>query len=157
MFRIGLILSQKIADNPEYVGYIVDSEYNKRGSLEKIITGKNPQFPDLLLHMRGNNRNENLMIAEFKVSSTPLSTIGFRNDVKKLKYLTADNEYNYQLGAHVYLCSSGYVIKWYISGIPEHGFTIYSNKSQEILCQPSANISNKVFLKKYEEMDSLHN
>lgn len=154
VFRIGLILSRITADNQECAGYFVDSEYNKRGSLKKLITGDYAQYPDLILHKRGNNPDENLLVVEFKVSSTPLEKEGFENDVKKIRYLTANNEYNYRLGAHVCLCSSGYIIKWYLSGLPEHGFTYYSNIRKTILEQPTETISNNDFMKKYGRIDS---
>lgn len=153
VFRIGLILSRKITDNQEYAGCVVDSEYNRRGSLEKIISRENPQYPDLLIHKRGDNSSENLLVIEFKVSSTKLDKDPFENDVNKLKHLTANNEYNYQLGAHVYLCRYGYIIKWYTSGFPEDEFTIYSSKSKrkKILEQPTGKFSKISFLKQYKK------
>lgn len=155
VFRIGLILSQKIGDNQEYAGYIVDSEYNKRGSLEKIITGKYAQYPDLLLHKRGDNPDENLLVVEFKVSSTRLDKDPFENDVEKLKYLTDNNEYHYRLGAHVCLCPSGYIVKWYMSGSAESGFTSYSKNDGQMIPEQSANdIVNSDFRKRYNKMES---
>ena len=154
VFRIGLILSQKIMSNELYSDYSVDSEYNKRGSLDKIITGKKAQYPDLMLHKRGDNPDENLLVAEFKVSSTDLTENDFKNDVKKLEYLTCDNEYNYKLGAHVFLCPSGYIIKWYQSGKPESGFNIFFDTEKSKLEESDPKVLNNKFLKEYEKKKS---
>ena len=154
VFHIGLILSQKIKEYSEYSSYSVDSEYNKRGSLDKIITGDYPQYPDLMLHKRGDNPDENLLIVEFKVSSTSLTKADFKNDVEKLKYLTKDGEYNYKFGAHVFLCSSGYIIKWYQSGKPESGYYIYSGILKKELGESDPKVLKNKFLREYKEMKS---
>lgn len=149
VFRIGLILSQKINGNLEYTGYSVDSEYNKRGSLDKIITRDNAQYPDLILHRRGNNPDENLLVVEFKILPTNRPIDDFKNDKDKLVHLTKDKEYNYKLGAHVCLYSSGYIIKWYQAGKPESEFYIFDNKGKEELKNSDSRILNNKFLKVY--------
>ena len=154
VFRIGLILSQKIKENSEYSSYSVDSEYNKRGSLDKIITGDYAQYPDLMLHKRGDNPDENLLVVEFKVQSTSFTKDGFENDVKKLEHLTKNNEYNYKLGAHVFLCPSGYIIKWYQSGNPKPGLYIYSITLKKELEESDPKVLNNKFLKEYEKKKS---
>ncbi|MDD3052556.1 MAG: hypothetical protein PHR06_15640 [Candidatus Cloacimonetes bacterium] len=154
VFRIGLILSRKIMSNELYSGYSVDSEYNKRGSLDKIITGDYAQYPDLMLHKRGVNPDENLLVVEFKVQSTSFTKDGFDNDVKKLEYLTCDNEYNYKLGAHVFLCPSGYIIKWYKSGKPESGFNIFFDTEKSKLEESDLKVLKNKFLKEYDKKKS---
>ncbi|ADN36429.1 hypothetical protein Mpet_1676 [Methanolacinia petrolearia DSM 11571] len=152
VFRIGLILSQKIKDNPEYSGYSVDCEYNKRGDHPKIISNKNPQSPDLMLHRRGDFPEDNLLVVEFKVLCKGFYKKGFYNDIEKLKILTKDGEYNYRLGAHVFLCSSGYIIKWYESGKDEPDFYIYSAIQEEELNKDDKRLRANKFLKEYENI-----
>lgn len=148
VFRIGLILSQNIDKIREFSGYSVDSEYNKRGSLEKIISRRNPQFPDLILHQRG-NPSENLLVVEFKKSSTHPTDDDLENDRKKLEYLTKDKEYNYKVGAHVCLCRSGYIIKWYIAGNSEPEPYIYSSTQKRELKESDPKVLHNIFLKNY--------
>lgn len=154
VFRIGLILSQTIVSDELYSGYSIDSEYNKRGSLNKIITGDRAQYPDLMLHKRGDNPEENLLVVEFKIPSTSLrfSKKGFDNDVKKLVYLTSDNEYNYKLGSHVFLCSSGYIIKWYQSSKPEGGYFIYSSTLKMDVAESALKSLNIDLFKEYQNI-----
>lgn len=154
VFRIGLILSRKIENNEAYRCCSVDCEYNKRGDHPKTISNKNPQSPDLMLHRRGDFPENNLLVVEFKVSSTDLTENCFENDVKKLKHLTKNNEYNYKLGAHVFLCPSGYIIKWYQSGNPKPGLYIYSITLKKELEESDPKVLNNKFLKEYEKKKS---
>lgn len=154
VFRIGLILSKKIENNKSYSYYSVDCEYNKRGDHKKIISTKNPQSPDLMLHRRGDFPRENILVVEFKVQSRNLYKKGFENDIKKLQILTSKNEYNYKLGAHVFLCPSGYIIKWYQAGKAKSGFYIYSNSLKNELKKSDPKVLKNKFLKEYEKMKS---
>ena len=150
VFRIGLILSRKIESNKSYSGYSVDCEYNKRGDYKKIISSKNPQSPDLMLHRRGDFSDENLLVVEFKVYSKKFYKKGFKNDIKKLQILTSKREYNYKLGAHVCLCPSGYIIKWYQSGKPEQGFFIYSITLKKELEESDPKLLDTKFIREYK-------
>lgn len=159
VFRIGLTLSQIITpsseknDNTKYSGYSVDCEYNKRGDHPKTISNKNPQSPDLMLHRRGDFPDDNLLVVEFKVRLKSFYKKGFCNDVKKLKILTSKNDYNYKLGAHVFLCPSGYLIKWYQYGKPEAGFYVYSYGLKRELKEPDPKVLKNRFLKEYKKIE----
>lgn len=63
VFRIGVILSQKINEKDEYLGYSVDCEYNKRGDQPKNISSENPQSPDLMIHRRGDDSDKNSLLS----------------------------------------------------------------------------------------------
>jgi hypothetical protein len=107
-----------------------------------------------MLHRRGDFPEENLLVVEFKVLSRNFYKKGFENDIKKLKILTSNTDYNYKLGAHVFLCPSGYIVKWYKSGKPESGFIIYSYALKNELEESNPKVLNNKFLKEYEEMKS---
>ena len=119
VFRVGHYLSKLLDEDYPNSEYSVDSEYNRRGSLEKRICSSHAQYPDLILHKRGDTSatdGNNLLVVEFKRARERNYKKGFENDVKKLEHLTQNNDYNYLLGSHVYLENDNYMIVWYIRG-----------------------------------------
>ncbi|MGJ1227112.1 hypothetical protein [Sphingobacterium siyangense] len=75
-------------------------------------------FPDIIVHKRGNNKN-NLLIIEVKKAS---SNVPFDYDrLKLIAYTTSEqgNHLKYQLGAFIVINESGnYIIEYYKDGIP---------------------------------------
>ena len=107
-----------------------------------------------MLHRRGDFPEDNLLVVEFKVRLKSFYKKGYYNDIEKLKILTSNIDYNYKLGAHVFLCPSGYIIKWYQSGTPESGSYIYSSILKKELEESDPKILKNKFLKEYKEMKS---
>jgi len=90
--------------------YIVDCEYNRNIDAEDLkkrldIVGDcigyednigSTIYPDIIVHKRGNNLN-NLLVIEVK-KHTNSCLKGIERDRCKLKYFTADSGLNYKLG-----------------------------------------------------------
>ena len=99
VFRFGIYFQQELNKIPELKDLNLDCEYNRKGTNPKSITIKNRIMPDIILHQRGNN-NHNLLVLEFK---------GWWNknqeyDKKKIERLI-DNagEYGYKEGYTILL------------------------------------------------------
>ena len=79
----------------------LDFEYNRNGRQPKRIPA-NPQngaFPDLIMHQRGSNKC-NLLIMEFK----PPWNTNTRDDYKKIQqFIDPDDSYNYLCGKSILL------------------------------------------------------
>ncbi|WP_454953902.1 hypothetical protein [Fusobacterium hwasookii] len=107
MFHLqNLLLNEIYQEN--YKEYFVDSEYNRRKEIVKILPKeyrelkkKDKQiYPDIILHQR--NSEKNLMIIEMK--KTYSSDEGGKNENRdRLKFLTSlrkENKYKYLLGVY---------------------------------------------------------
>lgn len=141
-FHLGLIMYSKRGDFG-LGDYDVDSEYNKNGELQKVINSK-VRYPDLIIHKRGKNPNNNLLVIEIKKGSRYFKREDFDNDVAKLKFLTENEDYQYKLGAHVCLDSNNFIIKWYLDGKSQNGFYLHDS---------TLNFENNNFIKKYGKID----
>ena len=75
--------------------YNVDCEYNRDGYEAKLI-GKNRIFPDFIVHRRGTN-DDNLLVIEFKT----WWNVNNENDIVKLQNMMSER-YRYQ---YQYACS----------------------------------------------------
>ncbi|MDR0493098.1 MAG: leucine-rich repeat protein [Nitrososphaerota archaeon] len=99
-FRIGHYLCNRIKDT-KFQSYNVDMEYNKNGINVECINGKGVQ-PDLIVHQRGNNE-ANLLIVEFEYGSNDPDV---SSNVEKLRMFTDQNgKYRYKLGILIKLRS----------------------------------------------------
>lgn len=66
VFRFGLYFQQALDECGKFKDYNLDCEYNRNGTGPKTLPMvENRIFPDLILHQRGNNNN-NLLVVEFK-------------------------------------------------------------------------------------------
>ena len=88
-FRLGYYLQN------EFIGYDVDSEYNRHIKNIKKIEDANV-FPDLIIHKRLKDEH-NLLWIEIKKKQEDC-----KNDIKRLKEVTI-NEYLYKYGAMIIL------------------------------------------------------
>ncbi len=76
----------------------LDFEYNKNlDNVKRTETFLNGTYPDLILHKRGTNE-DNILVLEFK----PWWNNNSSRDIEKLKdFLNQDGEYRYKFGAFV--------------------------------------------------------
>ena len=88
-FRLGYYLQN------EFIGYDVDSEYNRHIKNIKKIEDANV-FPDLIIHKRLKDEH-NLLWIEIKKKQEDC-----KNDIRRLKEVTI-NEYLYKYGAMIIL------------------------------------------------------
>jgi hypothetical protein len=66
VFRFGIYLQELANENDMLKGYNIDVEYNRNFNDPKRLKGKkNGAVPDLIIHKRGTNE-DNLLIIEFK-------------------------------------------------------------------------------------------
>lgn len=99
VFRFGYYF-QRLINNSPFSNYNMDCEYNKNHSNPKrTINFRNGTYPDIILHRRGRNGN-NLLLIEFK-------TWWQRNnasDIQKIKDFTDQNgDYKYAMGLSIIL------------------------------------------------------
>lgn len=86
--------------------YNLDCEYNKNGEhIKETPRCPNGTRPDLILHKRGQNNN-NMLVVEFKPcrahNKKDIATNKYMDEIK-LEDFTAQGVYNYQLGVWVKL------------------------------------------------------
>ena len=99
VFRFGLYFQKVLDECGMFYGYNLDCEYNRNGSDPKRLIVGDRIFPDLILHRRGNN-DGNLLVIEFK---------GWWNrkqeyDEKKIRQLIDKNgEFRYHEGYAIIL------------------------------------------------------
>ena len=110
VFRLGLYVAQ----NFETCGYHVDCEYNRRGAEPKPLRGKRFNFPDVIVHQRGNSEN-NLLVVEVKTRNDTRSA-HFQNDINKLIGFSEEGPYSYRGGIHVYISATICCLAWYQEG-----------------------------------------
>lgn len=110
VFRLGLY----VAHNFEKCGYDVDCEYNRREDGKKSLIGRQYNYPDLIVHRRGNNEN-NLLVVEVKTRNDRQSA-HFQNDINKLIGFTKKGPYSYAGGIHVYISKTICCLAWYQDG-----------------------------------------
>ena len=99
VFRFSLYLYEILRDSERFSGLNLDIEYNKNLGGAKIIPDcDNGVRPDLLLHERGNN-NKNTLVVEFKKGD---SQEVLNDDEKKIKaFMSPQGEYKYKYGATI--------------------------------------------------------
>ena len=89
VFRLGVCLDNILKN----YGYNVDCEYNRIGIKPKSLIGKRLNYPDIIVHKRGDDRN-NALVVEVK---TPRDSDRehFNNDKIKLEGFTSEPPYEY--------------------------------------------------------------
>lgn len=96
VFRFGIYFNQAVENSN--LNYTVDVEYSKNIDKIKRIGTKNV-IPDLILHERGNNEN-NVLVMEFKTWWGE----GQKHDREKIKqFCKFEGEYKYQYGVTILL------------------------------------------------------
>lgn len=109
-FRFGLYFAALLPTSSfAGVDITVDFDYNRNGENAKLMEGFDPThgvFPDLILHHRGFN-DTNILVIEFK-GTWNNDRAGRNSDIRKLIEFTHPerNDYQYGLGAFVDLNST---------------------------------------------------
>lgn len=87
---------QNILDsNPVFQNYVLDCEYNRNGIQAKALPSfPNGVYPDIIIHNRGNNDN-NLLILEVK---TYWNTDNMQDERKISEFLDPNGEYHFSFG-----------------------------------------------------------
>ncbi len=108
VFRFGYYFQFYLNKRGLFKDYNVDCEYNRNnGDLKRTNSKPNGTMPDIILHKRGSN-SYNLLVIEFKGSWNKNIT-GVENDRKKLKDYTdlsgkkERNDYRFKYGLEVFL------------------------------------------------------
>ena len=99
VFRFGHYLQNLMDATGEFQYFNLDFEYNRNGRQPKRIptNPRNGAFPDLIIHRRGSNQY-NLLIMEFK----PPWNTDTEDDYKKLQqFINPRDGYNYLCGKSI--------------------------------------------------------
>ncbi len=98
VFRYAHYLQSELEKTNKYRGYNLDCEYNRDGSdLKHIYESDHGVFPDLIIHKRGSNKN-NLLIIEFKTYWNNDIT----NDERKIReFININGRFKYKYGFSV--------------------------------------------------------
>jgi len=112
VFRFAFYLQEILSSNKIYSDYNLDCEYNRNGTKPKRISalGRNV-YPDLIIHQRGNNDN-NLLVMEFKTYWNRKQ----KDDIKKIKAFISDSTeegYNYKYGIAVLINQNSINLKMF--------------------------------------------
>ena len=90
--------------------YDLDAEYNRDIDMIKRLPGwPNGCYPDLILHKRGNNQN-NILIIECKGWWSSEEAI--QNDREKIMQFLHSERYQYLFGLQIIFCREGMELKW---------------------------------------------
>jgi len=133
VFRFGhyldLLFSEFINQNTEIQNlknhYSIDVEYNRNGLKPKHLAGIGNVYPDLIIHHRGDNE-DNLLVIEFKgwwqlrnQDLNSLNTTGnlpnkttINQDITKILAFIKNEEYNYKFGLFILITKKGFVYEW---------------------------------------------
>lgn len=100
VFKFAHYLQILLDEDEEFLEYDLDVEYNRNGNSPKIIPGRrNGAEPDVIIHKRGSNMH-NLLMIEFKTHWNSET----KDDLKKLKEFTRNSGiYKYSLGLSIVL------------------------------------------------------
>lgn len=108
VFRFGIYFQQLINET-NCRDLNVDVEYNRNMYEKKILPSfSNGTFPDLILHKRGSN-DHNILVLEFKTWWNPHT----KEDIKKIdQFMDKNGKYHYLVGASIVLYKENYTINW---------------------------------------------
>lgn len=109
VFRFGLYLYE-IIKNSNFSDFDIDVEYNRNGNdIKRIPSRPNGSFPDLIIHKRGVN-TDNLLVVEFK---TEWSNQTQQDDVKKIRdFMNKEGKYKFRYGATILIKEDDFNINW---------------------------------------------
>ena len=110
VFRFGLYLYE-ILKFTEFKDFDIDVEYNRNGNdIKRIPSRPNGSFPDLIIHKRGVN-TDNLLVVEFK---TEWSNQTQQDDVKKIRdFMNKEGKYKFRYGATILIGRDKPHIEWF--------------------------------------------
>lgn len=95
VFRLAHYMQNIMDSIPVFENYVLDCEYNRNGEQAKVLPSfPNGVYPDIIIHNRGNNDN-NLLIMEVKSYWNTDDT----QDKKKIReFLDAGGDYCFSFG-----------------------------------------------------------
>lgn len=95
VFWLGIYIQRIISKDAELKSYDLDNEYNRnRQDLKRIPGFENGTYPDLIIHKRGSNKN-NKVIIECKTEWND----NIDRDMQKLReFINITGEYKYKYG-----------------------------------------------------------
>lgn len=101
VFRFGIYFNNEVEKNKlnylNYLNYKVDIEYNRNIEEPKRLKSEKIVIPDLILHKRGSNDN-NLLVIEFKT----FWNSNQEEDTKKIEnFCNSKGEYKYRYGISI--------------------------------------------------------
>lgn len=109
MYKFAHYLDNLISKDPAFVGYNLDCEYNRDIYDVKCIGDcLNRVFPDIIIHKRGTN-SDNLLVIECKTGWNS----NIEDDIKKINaFLSPKEGYIYQFGLCLIFAENKESIKW---------------------------------------------
>lgn len=115
VFRFGLYLEDSLSRDEILSRYDLDCEYNRNGQGRKTLPSwVNGCFPDLIIHKRGHNY-DNLLIIECKAW---FNKHGATDDLIKIKEFIESDVYHYMHGLQIIFEKEHdeAILKWFSSG-----------------------------------------
>lgn len=108
VFRFGIYF-QQLLNNTVYKDFNIDVEYNRNMYEKKMLPSfLNGTFPDLILHKRGSN-DYNVLVLEFKTWWNSYT----KEDINKIdQFIDKNGKYCYLLGASIVLEKENFNINW---------------------------------------------
>lgn len=95
VFRLAHYMQNILDSNPVFQNYVLDCEYNRNGIQAKALPSfPNGVYPDIIIHNRGNNDN-NLLILEVK---TYWNTDNMQDERKISEFLDPKGAYRFSFG-----------------------------------------------------------
>jgi hypothetical protein len=114
LFRFGVYLNDCVRENEWLKEFHLDVEYSKNGvDLKRLRRRPNGVRPDLIIHGRGNNDN-NILVVEIKCWGNTLSREGDR--IKLEDFTAQQGEYKYGLGAFLDFGETKCETEYFING-----------------------------------------
>ena len=124
IFRFAYYLQKYLEDNDLLKNLVVDCDYNRDGYNIKSVGGfVNGTYPDLIIHQRGNNEH-NFLVIEFKTYWNR----NIQKDIDKIKGFLVKYNYNYVMSI------------------------ILEKTVQDTLCQLEDNLWDQSILRKYKHL-----
>ncbi len=109
-FKFGLYLNKYTEANKILSKYDLDAEYNRDiDGIKRLSNRMNGCYPDLILHKRGNNEN-NILIIECKGWWAQEADI--ESDREKIAAFLNSVRYRYMLGLLILFNKDGIVFEW---------------------------------------------
>jgi len=114
VFRLGIYLEEVLRFDSEFAKYNLDNEYNRNiGEVKQLPEHENGVYPDLILHKRGNN-DDNILVIEVKTWWNQ----DISEDIKKLQVFTdSTGKYKYKFGLSITIGKYKPKLIWFENGV----------------------------------------
>lgn len=112
VFRLGYYLQTLLLEDDMLSDFVVDAEYNRNLGDRKVLPGfEYGVYPDLIIHKRGTNEY-NLLVIEVKAWwSNPKDAA---KDERKIKeFIDPNGAYQYQFGLLLFVMKNDWKTKWF--------------------------------------------